>query len=133
MVAQPPDIAAPAREVRSYFVDNKSGIQLQSWVYGLAGILFIWFAGTLRAVLARAEGEGNRLSLISFAGAIGTLSTLVPSIALNLTIAYSSDRGVASGPVAQVLFEFASWFGVLVSFSIVVFVGAASLSAGWGI
>jgi hypothetical protein len=129
IVPQPPDVDGPAREIRSYFVDNQSGILMQSWLSGLAGILFIWFAGTLRARLATAEGEGRRLSTISFAGAIGTLATLVPSFALNLTIAYTVARG-APLVLTHSLFELSFWFGVLVVFSVIVFVGAASLTAG---
>jgi hypothetical protein len=127
IVAQPPDVdEASAGEIRSYFADNRSGIEFQSFLFGLTGVLFIWFAGTLRSVLASAEGEGRRLSLISFAGAIGALATLVPTLVVNLTLA----SGGVSGPVGEALFRYASWYGVLVVFSIAVFVGAAALSAG---
>ena len=122
----PPDPEAGAAEIRRYFADKGGAIEFQSFVLGLAGILFIWFAGTLRAVLASAEGESRRLSLISFAGAIGTLSTLVPTVAVNLTLA----SGGVSGAVGQALYRYASWYGVLAVFSIAVFTGAASLSAG---
>ena len=127
IVGQPPDVdEARAGEIRRYFAENRSGIEFQAFLLGLAGILFIWFAGTLRSVLASAEGEGRRLSLISFAGAIGVLSTLVPTVVVSLTLA----GGGVSGPIAQALFQYASWYGVLVVFSVAVFVGAASLSAG---
>ena len=126
IVAQPPDVdEASAGEIRSYFTDNRSGLEFQAFLLGLTGILFIWFAGTFRSVLASAEGESRRLSLISFAGAIGVLSTIVPTVVVNLTLA----SGV-SGAVGQALFRYASWYGVLVVFSVAVFVGAASLSAG---
>ncbi|MDP8956554.1 MAG: hypothetical protein M3N24_06315 [Actinomycetota bacterium] len=126
IAGQPPDADARAGEIRSYFADKRSAIEFQAFVLGLAGILFIWFAGTLRAFLASAEGESRRLSLISFAGAIGVLSTLVPTVVVNLTLA----SGGVSGAVGEALFRYASWYGVLVVFSVAVFVGAASLSAG---
>jgi hypothetical protein len=129
IVAQPPDVDGPGREIRRYFVENQNGLLFQSWLLGLAGVLFIWFAGTLRSRLAVAEAEGRRLSLISFAGAIGTLATLVPTVALNLTIAYTVARG-APLVLTHALFELSSWFRVLVVFSLAVFVGAAALSAG---
>jgi hypothetical protein len=129
IVAQPPDVDGPAREIRRYFVENQNGLLFQSWLYGVAGVLFIWFAGTLRSRLAVAEGAGQRLSLISFAGAIGTLATIGPTVALNLTIAYTVARG-APLALTHSLFELSFWFGVLVVFSLAVFVGAAALSAG---
>ncbi|HEX2090598.1 MAG TPA: hypothetical protein VHI54_11845 [Actinomycetota bacterium] len=129
IVDQPPDVDGPAREIRRYFLDNQNGLLFQAWLFGLAGVLFIWFAGTLRSRLAVAEGEGRRLSLISFAGAIGTLATLVPTVALNATLAYTVARG-APPVLTHALFELSFWFGVLVVFSLAVFVGAASLSAG---
>ncbi len=129
MVPQPPDVEGPAGRIRSYFVENEGGIRTQAWLYGLAGVLFIWFAGTLRSRLATAEGEGRRLSTISFAGAIGILSTLVPTIALNLTLAEIAARG-GQAQLAHSLFGLGFWLGVLSVFSVAVFVGAASLSAG---
>src|SRR5438093_12704354 len=35
---------------------------------GLAGISILWFVGTLRVVLSRAEGEPGRLSMLAFVG-----------------------------------------------------------------
>lgn len=131
IVGQPPGVDDPAGQIRSYFVDNASGVRTQAWLYGVAGVLFIWFAGTLRAFLARAEGEGGRLSLISFAGAIGTLATLGPAIALNLAmIETAAGGGGGSTQVTNALFQLGFWFAVLAVFSIAVFAGAAGLSAG---
>ena len=129
IVEQPPDVEGPAGRIRSYFVENEGGLRAQAWLSGVAGVLFIWFAGTLRTHLATAEGEARRLSLISFGGAIGVLSTLVPTIALNLTNAEIAARA-GQAQLVHSLFGVGFWLGVLSVFSVAVFVGAASLSAG---
>ena len=129
IVEQPPDVEGPAGRIRSYFAENEGGLRLQQWLYGLAGVLFIWFAGTLRTHLATAEGEARRLSLISFGGAIGILSTLVPTVAINLTLVEIAARA-GQAQLAHSLFALAFWLGVLSVFSIAVFLGAASFSAG---
>jgi hypothetical protein len=129
IVPNPPDVNGPPRDIKNYFVDNQNGLLLQAFILGLAGVLFIWFAGTLRAFLRGAEGGAGRLSAISFGGAIGILATLGPTVALSQTITYTVARG---SPVSltHALYELSFWFTDLVVFSIAVFIGAASLSAG---
>ncbi|HEX8099046.1 MAG TPA: hypothetical protein VF660_02460 [Actinomycetota bacterium] len=128
IAGQPPDVSAKPGEIRRYFVDHQSGLLLQGFLLGLAGVFFIWFAGTLRAFLRAAEGGAGRLSAISFGSAIGVLATFGPTVALSQTLTSSVARG--SPPLAHALYELSFWFGDLVAFPVAVFIGAAALSAG---
>ncbi len=70
-------------EVASYYHKNASAIRVQLLLTGLAGVLFLWFLGSLRVHLRRAEGTPGRLSAVAFGsgiaaagvGAIGALTT----------------------------------------------------------
>lgn len=47
---------------------NAPRIGTSALFLGLAGISILWFVGTLRVVLSRAEGEPARLSMLAFMG-----------------------------------------------------------------
>jgi hypothetical protein len=67
---EPPDAGNSAQEIANWYRDNDSSAQFAAIMVGLAGVLLIFFAGTLRQALRRAEGEGHVLSLVAFAGAV---------------------------------------------------------------
>ncbi len=70
MVKVPPMIEDSIPVVGRYYVDHRAGIQAQMFLTGIAGVLFLWFVGTLRSYLRQAEGGTGRLSGIAFGSAI---------------------------------------------------------------
>ena len=59
-----------AQEIVNHYKDNKDQEFIGGILSGLAGVLFLFFAGWLRKVLREAEGPGGVLSAVAFAGAI---------------------------------------------------------------
>ncbi len=78
-----PTINDSVLEVAGYYHRNASAIRVQLLLTGLAGVLFLWFLGSLRVHLRRAEGKPGRLSAVVFGsgiaaagvGAVGALTT----------------------------------------------------------
>ena len=56
----------PARlgEHISAVFENRDSVMLSGYLWGVAGIFFLWFLGSLRAHLRVAEGEAGRLSAV---------------------------------------------------------------------
>lgn len=59
-----------------------------------AGIFFLWFVGTLRSVLAGAEGGTARLASVAFGAGILMLAAGMGAMASLASIAYNAERGV---------------------------------------
>jgi hypothetical protein len=111
----PPEPGAPAEEVVAYSLENRDGLLIQSYLFGLAGIFFLWFLGSLRAYLRRAEGDTGRLSAVAFGAGIGTLAAFGTGTGIAAAIAYSiagqSDPGVtvALSRVVALAFTFTAF------------------------
>jgi hypothetical protein len=67
-----PNINASAEEIRTWFVDNETGVALFTWAMPLAfGVLILLFASGLRSLLAPADAGNEQIwSRLSFAGAV---------------------------------------------------------------
>lgn len=72
-----PDLNAPGTDWAAYFTDHQSRIQVGVIVLGVGLFFFIWFLGSLRSALARAEGGQGRLASVAFAGGIVAIVTLL--------------------------------------------------------
>lgn len=91
---KPPAADAPAKEVFEYVVDNQSTLHVVQILFAIAALLFLWFIGTLRAVLGRAEGGEARLATIGFGGGLIAVATLAVGLGLAATAAlHPSDNG----------------------------------------
>jgi len=78
IAGQPPKAGASSQEVIAYHHDNRDAMQMSNYLWGVAGIFFLWFLGSLRAHLRRAEGDTGRLSAVVFGSGLvaGTLYTV---------------------------------------------------------
>jgi hypothetical protein len=88
---EPLDAKHSPNEIVDWYVDNKDSVQIGALLAGLAGALFVFFAGYLRKVLRAAEGEGGVLSAVVFAGAIIFAVGLGIDSALSFAIAERAD------------------------------------------
>jgi hypothetical protein len=67
-----PMAGARAEEVAAYFAQYRTELLVQSLLMVLSAGALLWFLGSLRSVLARAEGGTGRLSAVAFgAGLVG--------------------------------------------------------------
>jgi hypothetical protein len=72
-----PDLDAPGIDWAAYFTDHQSRIQVGVIGLGVGLFFLIWFLGSLRSALARAEGGQGRLASVAFGGGIVAVATLL--------------------------------------------------------
>ena len=69
-LGEPPDASNSADKITQYYIDNESKLEAGVFVFGVALVLFVFFASYLRTVLDRGEGETGMLTRVAFAGAV---------------------------------------------------------------
>jgi hypothetical protein len=98
-----PNADAPDDEVGAFFADDRGRILAGVWLRFLAGFAFVWFLGTLRSALQRAEGGTGRLAAVAFgAGLVFLAAGMVANVAL-AGVAFTADRGVDAGVAVALL------------------------------
>jgi hypothetical protein len=85
LAGEPPEASEPIDEVVAFYVDNDSAIIIGAALTALAGVLLIFFAGYLRAVLKGPEGANDMLPTVALVGA-GVMAT---GAALDATILFA--------------------------------------------
>lgn len=74
---KPPAADATAQEIFEYIVDKQNTLHVVQLLFGAAGLFFIWFIGTLRQLLSRAEGDEGRLANTAYGGGLVAAATLI--------------------------------------------------------
>jgi hypothetical protein len=69
--------AETAAEILAGYEEDENQILLAAWVFGLGGVLFLWFLGTRRLRLLAAEGASGRLTAVAFGAGIATAVFLI--------------------------------------------------------
>jgi hypothetical protein len=91
-VTDSPDFAAKPAENLKYYVDNKGSI-IAGVIASLIGLLFLlWFVGSIRAALVKAEGGDARVSAIGFAGGIIGVGLLLVAMGMFVMPALRLDE-----------------------------------------
>ena len=65
-----PDADAPTAEVVEFWTDEDTRNVASAIVATYAALFFVWFAGSVRAAIARAEPGASRLAALAFGGAV---------------------------------------------------------------
>ena len=91
----PPSSDAPPSEFLNYVVDHQNALHAEQLVFGVAGLLFLWFIGTLRASLVTAEGGPGRLAATGYGAGLVAVATLIVSFGLTAAAAF---HPAANGP-----------------------------------
>jgi hypothetical protein len=98
-----PNADAPADEIRAFFSDDRDAILTGVWLRFLAGFAFVWFLGTLRSALRRAEGGTGRLAAVAFgSGLVFLAAGMVSNVAL-AGVAFTADRAIDDGVAVALL------------------------------
>jgi hypothetical protein len=116
----------------SFYVNYEGRLLAQAILFGVASVLFLFFLGGLRALLARAEGQQLRLTpVVMAAGAVTTgLVLLQAAILAALVTLRDNELGVqarGSAWAARALFYLQGAVGDLALFPFAVFLGAAAV------
>ena len=124
----PDSDAAPAEIVRE-FDDNFVEIAAGGSLFALGTLLFLWFLGSLRAHLLRAEGEPGRVTAIMFAAGLGKAVFdlgLVGALVAGAIAAEEADAGLTP-EAAQALAWGDEAFFIGAEFMAVLLMAAAGL------
>jgi hypothetical protein len=83
-------------QVAAFYSDNSDKILWSMWVFGLAGISYLWFLGSLRSHLGKAEGDTGRLSAVAFGGGIAAGVVYSIGVSISSALAFGiAQRGPA--------------------------------------
>ncbi len=117
-------------EILSDVVAGDRRLHLAHFVVGLTAIFFLWFLGSLRATLQRAEGAPASLSAGAFAAGVVIAILMLLAGAPLPGLADVLRRGGTLEPrVAGAFYDVVGAIFSLVPFAVVVLVGATSLVA----
>jgi hypothetical protein len=109
---------------------NRRGLLLAALALALAGVALLWFLGSFRVVLRRAEGDPARLATIAFAGgvALSVLLFVKNAIEGGVALALEFEQGFTLDPDVYRALN-AVFLGLLIheGFAAAVLIGAASL------
>lgn len=126
---QPPTVDASIAEKVAYFATQRTELLWQTFLYGLSATLFLWFAGSVRHALWKAEGDTGRLANVAFGGAIAAIGIAMGGQALIATLAYNlaAVPGTAGAGSVLTLYSITQVAGNLMWFPTAVFVAATSI------
>ena len=86
----------PVAKIVAYYTDNHDALRAQALLFVIGAGFFLWFAGSLRSFLARAEGGTGRLSMVAYGA--GVASTVVTLVALAFQVGLAGAAGDAGQP-----------------------------------
>ena len=79
------DTGRGAEVVAEKLLDNEARVLAGGFARVLAGLALIWFGGSMRTELRRAEGAEGRLSAVAFGGAVAAATALFLSGTLTIS------------------------------------------------
>lgn len=128
-VPDSPDWDAPAQEILTYYNDQQDEVRWGSYLYTAAGAFLLWFLGSLRAFLARAEAAPNRLTALAYGAGVAGTALLFASGAPSFAAALRADEGHLTPDTALVLWDLSTFLYVMALVPIAVLLVATGLHA----
>lgn len=90
LTGAPPKPTARNDEILQFVNDKRSMILAQIWLFALASGLFVWFAGAVRSVFRRAEGETGHLANVFFGASVLAQSVLMTAFVVYGAFTYKA-------------------------------------------
>lgn len=119
-----PEAGASGEEVVEFFVEHETAIEWQAFLFGLAALAFLWFAGRLAGLLRGAGGEpADRIPEIVLAGASASTALFLAGVGSFAALAQTSGEQGAT----RALFDLGDMAFGLSSFTAAVFVEGAAV------
>ena len=108
LTGSPPKPTATNDEIRLFIIDKRWAILTQMWLFALASGLFIWFAGAVRSVFRRAEGDTGHLANVFFG-----VSVLAQAVLMGAFVVFAGYTYKAGATATADLARFAFDVGAL--------------------
>jgi hypothetical protein len=95
MLGGAPALDAPPPEIQSYLVDNGANVLVAATMAALAAFFGLWFLGSLRTFLERAEGAPGRLSKVAFGAGLVTVTMATTASLPTVALAWDDTAALA--------------------------------------
>lgn len=116
-------------QVAAFYTENADQVLWSLWLWGVAGILFLWFLGSLRSHLMKAEGDTGRLSAVAFGGGIAAGVVYSIGISISSALAFGIAQN-GSAELTDALSDLATHFYNGSAFGFFVLVLATTIVSG---
>ena len=116
-------------QVVAFYTDDSDKVLWSMWLFGIAGVLFLWFLASLRSHLARAEGDPGRLSTVVLLGGIAGGAVYAIGVTVSSALAFGIAQD-ASAELTDVLSDLATHLYNGSAFGFFVLVLATTLISG---
>ena len=93
---QLPNIDVSNAAALNFFADTDKEITQALYIRLFAGFAFVWWLGTLRSMLARAEGGTGRLAAVAFGSGLINLAAGIMAFATMAAGAHRVDHGLSA-------------------------------------
>jgi len=123
----PPALDDPIADVRSFFVDNSSNVQVSAYLTGLAGFVFLGFLGSLGSAL-RDLGRGGFAALVVFPAAALALAMAFVNAAMLDALA-TRVAAEADQAVIRALYDVQAFVITMGAFALAAFTGSVTAAA----
>lgn len=125
VLATGPDVDATGDEIVEYFQDNESAIKWQAFLFSLSAVFFLWFFGTLAALVRRDEPDAvGRLGAIIVASAGASAALYLTGLAAWTALAKTSGETGTT----RTLFDLGDMALALSNYTAATLAAAASLA-----
>ena len=130
VVGDTPGGDGTAAEYLAYFRDEEGSIWIGSWIFLVGIVFFLWFLGSVRASLFRAEGRVGRVTSIAYAAGVGAALLLTAALGAHISGAIAADENDTLSPqTAETLWWAGDGFFVGATFFLGAFLAASAILA----
>lgn len=124
----PPKADDATTDIAAFFTDHRKEVLVGNFLLGVAAILFLWFAGSLRSYLRSGEGGEGRLSAASFGGGVAGIGLLLGGAAILNMFVFEFAKRSGAEDLARAVFDASSAFFAVGAMCFAVFFAAAACS-----
>lgn len=100
-----PALGDPPPEIRDYLLNDGGSVLLATTLGALSAFFFIWFLGSVRGVLRRAEGAQGRLSAVAFGAGLVTITLAVTASLPTVALAWGDTAALADRGLLQAVWN----------------------------
>jgi len=85
----PPESSSAA--IRDFFINERTALVVQGWLYALGSVLLLWFALAVRSVLRTASSDSH-LGEVFFAGTVVVAGLSLVAMAIQIVVVKAASR-----------------------------------------
>jgi hypothetical protein len=105
MLGGAPALDAPPAEIQSYLVDDGANVLVAAMMGALAAFFGLWFLGSLRTFVERAEGAQGRLSMVAFGAGLVTITMATTASLPTVALAWDDTAARAEPGLLQAVWN----------------------------